>query len=90
LEIEFQLDGRPERCPEGVTAAAALFHVGRRASRITARRRAPRALFCGMGACFECAMVIDGRAGVRSCVTLVRPGMRIETQRGASSIEDPR
>jgi len=40
--------------------------------------RRPRALFCGMGVCFDCLVTVDGRAGVRACVTLVRAGMRVE------------
>ena len=30
-----------------------------------------------------------GRSGVRTCTTLVRPGMRVVTQRGATRLERP-
>ncbi len=34
------------------------------------------------GLCADCLMQIDGIPGVRACVTLVRAGMRVETQQG--------
>ncbi|MEN1381644.1 2Fe-2S iron-sulfur cluster-binding protein, partial [Pseudomonas aeruginosa] len=39
-------------------------------------RRAP---FCGMGACQECRVLIDGRRRL-ACQTVCQPGMRVETQ----------
>ena len=86
MDIQFLLDGVAVQCPEGLTVAAALLVLGRRATRITPRRVLPRALFCGMGVCFDCVLEIDGRTGVRSCTTLVRPGMRVATQSGASAL----
>ena len=41
-------------------------------------------LFCGMGACFGCLVTVDGVPNVRSCATLVRPGLRVETRYIAS------
>lgn len=86
LEIEFTLDGRAVRCPEGLTVAGALYWLGEQATRLTPRGETPRSLFCGMGVCFDCVMEIDGRAGVRSCTTLLAPGMRVATQRGAAVV----
>src|SRR4051812_31802536 len=34
-----------------------------------------RGLWCGMGACFDCVVTVDGRAGQRACLTKVKPGM---------------
>ncbi|HCG1058983.1 TPA: (2Fe-2S)-binding protein, partial [Pseudomonas aeruginosa] len=39
-------------------------------------RRAP---FCGMGACQECRVLIDGRRRL-ACQTVCQSGMRVETQ----------
>jgi D-hydroxyproline dehydrogenase subunit gamma len=89
-EIEFTLDGETTRCPGGLTIAAAVFHAGRQRLRITPRASLPRSLFCGMGVCFDCVMEVDGRSGVRTCTTLVRPGMRVRTQHGAASLGGPR
>ncbi len=38
----------------------------------------PRGLYCGMGACFECRVTVDGRPNLRACMTPVAPGMRVE------------
>ncbi|MGZ3497851.1 MAG: (2Fe-2S)-binding protein [Vulcanimicrobiaceae bacterium] len=37
-------------------------------------------VFCGMGVCFGCLVVVDGMPNVRACVTEVRDGLRIERQ----------
>jgi D-hydroxyproline dehydrogenase subunit gamma len=85
MDVDFTLDGRDVRCPDGLTIAAAVLVLGARTLRVTPRGR-PRSLFCGMGVCFDCAMEVDGRAGVRACTTLVRPGMRVVTQRGVAAL----
>jgi aerobic-type carbon monoxide dehydrogenase small subunit (CoxS/CutS family) len=61
---------------EGESIAAALLAAGRRRLRETGRRSEPRGLYCGIGLCFECTMLVDGQR-VRTCVTPVRDGMRI-------------
>ncbi|TQX85214.1 MULTISPECIES: FAD-dependent oxidoreductase [Rhizobium] len=38
----------------------------------------PRGLFCGMGACQDCLVAVDGRLSQRACMTIVADGMRIE------------
>jgi NADH dehydrogenase/NADH:ubiquinone oxidoreductase subunit G len=35
-----------------------------------------------MGVCFDCLVTVDGSANRQGCMTPVRDGMRIETQRG--------
>ncbi|KZL15721.1 Hydrogen cyanide synthase subunit HcnA [Pseudovibrio axinellae] len=37
--------------------------------------------YCGMGVCHCCLLHIDGKHKQRACQTIVRPGMRIQTQR---------
>jgi D-hydroxyproline dehydrogenase subunit gamma len=44
---------------------------------VTGDSRAP---ICGMGICFECRVTIDGVRHSRSCQTLCREGMTIETE----------
>src|ERR1700722_9276425 len=72
--ITIQFDGRPIPALEGETIAAALSAAG-----IVAFRRtpsgAPRGLHCGMGACFDCVVSVDGRIGQRACMTKVADGM---------------
>ena len=80
--FEILVDGEAVAAYPGETVAAALIAAGRRGTRATMRRGEPRGLYCGMGLCFECVMVVNGQPNVRACVTAVAPGMRVETQRG--------
>ena len=65
---------------EGESVAAALLASGIRTLRHAERDGAPRGLFCGMGICFECRMMIDGRPNLRACMTPVRAGMRVRSK----------
>jgi len=49
----------------------------------TTRAGDPRGLFCGMGVCFDCLVIVDGVPGTRACVTWARDGMIISRQAGA-------
>ena len=80
--IEVHVDGRPLGAFTGETVAAALMAAGVRVFRTTARERSPRGLYCGMGVCYDCLVVVDGRSNTRACMTTLRPGMRIQTQDG--------
>ena len=40
------------------------------------------------GQCTDCVMVVNGRPNVRTCVTRVEAGMRVETQRGLGEKTD--
>lgn len=47
----------------------------------------PRGIFCGIGRCNDCKMVVDGVPNTRTCVTPVREGMVVETQKGLGQWE---
>lgn len=76
--VRFEVDGQPADAFAGETVAAALLVEGRSLLRYTAKRGEPRSVFCGMGICFDCAVIIDGRPNVRACITTVRDGMKVE------------
>ncbi len=80
-QLQIEVDGEPVDAYEGETIAAALIASGRRTLRHTAKNDAPRGIFCGMGVCFDCMMVVNGVPNVRTCVTPVEAGMKVETQR---------
>jgi D-hydroxyproline dehydrogenase subunit gamma len=80
--LSFFFDGEPVAAFEGETVAAALLAAGRRTLRITAVTGTPRGVFCGMGVCFDCLVVIDGEPSRRACVTFATEGMQVETQIG--------
>jgi aerobic-type carbon monoxide dehydrogenase small subunit (CoxS/CutS family) len=53
--------------------------------RYTAKRHEPRGIFCDIGRCTDCVMVVDGQPNVRTCITPLRAGMKVETQYGAGA-----
>ena len=75
--IEVIVDGAPLLAPAGQSLGAALLSSGRVALR-SSPGGAPRGLYCGIGVCQECRVVVDGEV-VRSCVTPVVAGMRVTT-----------
>lgn len=81
--VSITFDGRPIPALPGETVAAALSAGGILAYRRTASG-APRGLWCGMGACFDCLVTIDGRANQRACLAKVAPGMVVESAPPAS------
>ena len=74
--ITFQFDGSAIAALDGETIAAALSAAGIVAFRRT-QSGAPRGLHCGMGACFDCVVTVDGRIGQRACMTKVADGMTV-------------
>ena len=81
-------DGRRIPAVSGEPVAAALMASGIRVMRHTVRTGKPRGIFCGIGRCNDCKMVVDGVPGVRTCVTPVREGMTVETQYGLGRRRD--
>ena len=75
--IRFTFDGREVEALPGESIAAALSAAGVVALRTTARG-APRGLWCGMGACWDCIVTVDGRAGQRACLVKAEAGMRVQ------------
>lgn len=82
------VDGKPIPAKTGEPIAAALLAAGIRVCRRTAKKGLPRGIFCGIGRCTDCVMTVDGVPNVRTCVTPVRPNMRVETQNGLGSWVD--
>jgi len=84
--LSFSFDGRSIVAFRGESVAAALLAAGERVLRVTATG-SPRGVFCGMGVCYDCLMVIDGVPSRRACVTLAEAGMKVETQQGYGLIK---
>jgi predicted molibdopterin-dependent oxidoreductase YjgC len=79
--LSLTLDGRTVNAYEGETVAAVLLAEGHIATRKT-RSGSPRGVYCGMGVCFDCLVVVDGVPNTRACVTWVRDGMDVARQDG--------
>ena len=76
------VDGKEIEAKAGEKILAALLANNIIINRYTIKRKEPRGLFCGIGQCTDCAMIVDGKPNVRTCITPVREGMVIETQYG--------
>ncbi len=72
------VDGAEVEAPADQPLGALLHALGKTFRR-SPRLRQPRALFCGMGICFECVVTVDGAPQVRACITPARDGMRVDT-----------
>lgn len=72
------VNGEEVQVAPGTTVAAAVALAGVSAFRRSATG-APRGPLCGMGICFECRVQLDGRPGVRGCMTVCSDGMNVST-----------
>jgi glycine/D-amino acid oxidase-like deaminating enzyme len=86
--ISFQFNDRAIGGLEGETIAAALSAAGVTTLRHTPSG-APRGLFCGMGACFDCVVTVNGRIGQRACLTQATDGMSVSSGFPAILTADP-
>lgn len=75
--VSFTFDGRRIDGRVGDTIVSALWAAGVDVLG-QAAGGGPRGLYCGIGHCFACRVTVDGVRGVRACLVLVRPGMRVE------------
>lgn len=80
--VEIVVDGQPLRALRGQSIAVALLASGRHGFRTSARRGEPRGPYCNIGMCFDCVMTVDGQPNVRTCLSTVVDGMRVQTQLG--------
>jgi aerobic-type carbon monoxide dehydrogenase small subunit (CoxS/CutS family) len=76
--IEVLVDGEPVSALAGQSIGAALIAAGRGALR-DSPGGSPRGLYCGIGVCQECRVVVAGEGVVRACVTPVAAGMSVTT-----------
>ena len=65
--VSFVFDGRPVTATAGQSLAAALTAAGMLSLQDTAMGSA-RGVFCGMGVCQECLVVVDGVPNQRACM----------------------
>lgn len=77
--VHFTFDGRPMAAEMGQTIGAALLAAGIRSWRVTRSGGRPRGLFCGIGACFDCLVNVNGDRAVRACLVPVCEGDEVRT-----------
>jgi predicted molibdopterin-dependent oxidoreductase YjgC len=76
--VELFLDGQRFTARAGESVAAALFASSVKALRASPRLHEARGMFCLMGSCQECLVLVEGRRTL-ACQTPVTNGLRIET-----------
>ena len=82
--VKFLYDGNELTGYEGEPIAAALKAAGVMTHRYTKKDHKPRGIFCAIGRCTDCVMIVNGKPNVRPCVTPLEEGMKVQTQYGVS------
>lgn len=80
--VKIWVDDQIIEAYEGEPIAVALLAAGIRVFRQTNKQQEARGVWCAIGQCTDCVMVVDGNPNVRTCITPVKEGMRIKTQIG--------
>ena len=78
----FRFAGRAVPFRHGQTVAAALLADGIPSWRTTRKAGRPRGLFCGIGVCFDCLIVVDGVPNQRACLLPATAGLTVDPQTG--------
>lgn len=81
-KVWINVDGKKVWALEGEPIASALLASGKKVLHYTHKYQHPRGIFCAIGRCTDCIMTVNGKPNIRTCVTPVEQGMRIETQKG--------
>ncbi|MCR5690873.1 MAG: (2Fe-2S)-binding protein [Eubacterium sp.] len=84
-EVEFTFDGQTLKGYENEPIAMALKANGVMTHRYTKKEHKPRGIFCAIGRCTDCVMVVDGKPNIRTCVTPLKEGMVVVTQDGTQA-----
>ena len=85
--IPVVFEARTVFATRGQSLAAALTAAGILALRVT-ERGSERGLFCGMGVCQECLVVVDGVPNQRACMRKVTAAVTVARQTPAAAPPD--
>lgn len=80
-EIKFSWSGKKLTGFEGETISSALIANGIRIFGHHHKDNSPMGIFCANGQCSQCMVLVDGKP-LKSCMELLRPGMKIEPLNG--------
>ncbi len=85
--VKFYFEGKEMWGYEGLPIAASLHANGVKVYRYSQRLNRARGFYCAIGKCSSCFMVVNGIPNVKTCITPLEEGMRIEIQRGLGKFE---
>ncbi|MEP7182423.1 MAG: (2Fe-2S)-binding protein [Betaproteobacteria bacterium] len=74
--VDFRFDGRPVSGRAGESIATALWAAGIRTLGHSPTRGTPRGMFCAVGVCQECVVLVDGRRQP-ACTTQIAAGLDV-------------
>lgn len=77
--VSFTFNNKQYKGIENESLASALLANGIRTLRYHEESGKPRGIYCNIGHCFECRVIINGKQGVRACLTPLQEGMVIQS-----------
>ncbi len=84
-EIGFTFNGEELVANEGEVITSALFANGYKVFGHHPRDNGPQGIFCVNGQCSQCMVLVEG-IPVKGCMTVVTPGMRVESCEGVPAL----
>ena len=87
--ITFTFDNKTFEGFQGDTIASALMANGVRKLRVQESADTPRGIYCNIGHCFECRVIVNEKTGIRACMTLIEDQMVVESGQVLPSPLDP-
>ena len=86
-DVDFTFDGLPLQARRGEVISSALYAAGISVFGHHRKDHGAQSIFCVNGQCSQCTVVADGRP-VKSCMTPVSPGMKVESCEGIPTLAD--
>ena len=78
-QLRVTVNGTSVTVTAGATVAVAMATAGQACR--TSVTGEPRGALCGMGVCFECRAIINGKPHSRTCQTLCEAGMEVKSEK---------
>lgn len=85
-KVSFKYNGDIVDAYSNETIASALHAIGVRKLGSSTVLHRPRGLFCAIGNCSSCFMIVDGEPNVRVCVVKAKDGLDVKEQHGKGAI----
>lgn len=85
--IHFKFNGIEYEGLEGDTIASALYANGIKKLSESIEHHRARGLYCAIGNCSSCYMIVDHVPNVKTCVTPLSEGMLVESQIGKGALK---
>ncbi len=78
--VSFYFEGNLVYGKDGDTILSALHALGIKDLSVSVKHKRPRGLYCAIGNCASCNMIVNDLPNVRTCITPLKPGMHVKRQ----------